>query len=88
LDFCSLNCFHVLPTKWLVIFYRACARGGKTNRALSLLQVVKDKGLPIDSYCYTAVIDACAKGGMWKKALSLLEEMQTKGIAPTEVTYR
>ena len=36
---------------------RACARGGKTRRALSMLQVVKDKGLPIDSYCYTAVID-------------------------------
>jgi pentatricopeptide repeat domain-containing protein 1 len=36
---------------------RACSRGGKTNKALTLLQVVKDKKLPIDNYCYTAVID-------------------------------
>lgn len=33
------------------------AKGGQTKRALGLLQVVKDKGLPVDSYCYTAVID-------------------------------
>eukprot|EP00980_Cylindrotheca_fusiformis_P013677 scaffold3515_cov126-Cylindrotheca_fusiformis.AAC.26 len=63
---------------------RACAKGGQSKRALSLLKVVKDKGLPLDSYCYTAVIDACAKGGMWKKALSLLDEMRARGIAPTE----
>lgn len=36
---------------------RACSRGGKTSQALTLLQVVKDKKLPIDDYCYTAVID-------------------------------
>jgi pentatricopeptide repeat domain-containing protein 1 len=66
---------------------RACAKGGKSQRALSLLQVVKDKGLPLDSYCYTAVIDACAKGGMWEKALALFDEMEEKGIEPTEVTY-
>ena len=66
---------------------RACAKGGNTKRALSLLQVVKDKGLPIDTYCYTAVIDACAKGKMWKKALSLLDEMKEKKIEPSEVTY-
>ena len=36
---------------------RACAKGGNIPKALSLLQVVKDKGLPVDSYCYTAVID-------------------------------
>ena len=66
---------------------RACAKGGKSQRALSLLQVVKDKGLPLDSYCYTAVMDACAKGGLWKKALELFDEMEEKGIEPTEVTY-
>lgn len=36
---------------------RACAKGRQTNRALALLQVVKDMKLPIDAYCYTAVID-------------------------------
>lgn len=41
----------------VVALVRACARGGNPKRALSLLQVVKDKGLPLDSYCYTAVID-------------------------------
>jgi pentatricopeptide repeat protein len=48
---------------------------------------VKDKGLPLDTYCYTAVIDACAKAKLWRKALSLLEEMQQQGIEPSEVTY-
>lgn len=36
---------------------RACAKGRQTKRALTLLQVVKDMKLPIDNYCYTAVID-------------------------------
>ncbi len=54
---------------------------------MSLLQVVKDKGLTLDTYFYTAVIDACAKAKMWKKALSLLDEMQQQGIEPSEVTY-
>lgn len=36
---------------------RACAKGRQTNRALTLLQVVKDMKLPLDNYCYTAVID-------------------------------
>ena len=66
---------------------RACAKGGNTQRALSLLQVVKDKGLPLDTYCYTAVIDACAKAKLWKRALELLDEMQQQGIEPSEVTY-
>jgi pentatricopeptide repeat protein len=52
-----------------------------------LLQVVKDKGLAIDTYCYTAAIEACSKAKMWRKALELLDEMQEKGVAPSEVTY-
>jgi pentatricopeptide repeat protein len=51
-----------------------------------LLQVVKDKGLAIDTYCYTAAIEACSKDG-WRKALELLKEMEDKGVAPSEVTY-
>jgi pentatricopeptide repeat protein len=47
------NLFHL----FLIRNRRACAKGGKTSRALTLLQVAKDKGLPVDSYCYTAVID-------------------------------
>lgn len=43
--------------------------------------------MPLDTYCYTAVIDACAKAKQWKKALSLLEEMQAAGIEPSQVTY-
>jgi pentatricopeptide repeat protein len=61
--------------------------GGQTRQALSLLQVVKDKGLAIDTYCYTAAIEACSKAKMWRKALELLDEMQEKGVAPSEVTY-
>ncbi|GKY92676.1 hypothetical protein MPSEU_000237700 [Mayamaea pseudoterrestris] len=66
---------------------RACAKGGKADRALSLLQVAEDTKLPVDAYCYTAAIEACAKVKMWKKALELLETMERLGIIPTEVTY-
>lgn len=52
-----------------------------------MLQVAQDKGLTIDTYCFTAAIEACAKAKMWKKALDLLHEMETKGIPPSEVTY-
>lgn len=52
-----------------------------------MLQVVKDKKLPIDSYCYTAAIEACAKGKMCDKALELLAEMEENGIEPSGVTY-
>jgi pentatricopeptide repeat protein len=41
----------------------------------------------LDTYCYTAAIEACANAGMWKKALELLGEMEKEGIAPSEVTY-
>jgi pentatricopeptide repeat protein len=61
--------------------------GGQTRQALALLQVVKDKGLAIDTYCYTAAIEACSKAKMWRKALELLNEMEEKGVAPSEVTY-
>lgn len=92
-DFTLCNCeyyltlFHIFPSWFPTKLQRACAKGGNTKRALSLLQVVKDKGLPLDTYCYTAVIDACAKAKMWKKALALLDEMQDQGIEPSEVTY-
>jgi pentatricopeptide repeat domain-containing protein 1 len=62
---------------------RACVKGGKTERALSLFQVGKDKGLVLDSYFYTAAIEACD----WSQALKLLDEMETYGIPPSEVAY-
>lgn len=62
---------------------RACAKGRQRSRALTLLQVMKDKGLPMDVYCYTAAIEACD----WKGALTLLAEMKDVGIEPSEVTY-
>ena len=74
-----VDTFRVKLTHWVI--------GGKTQRALTLLQVVKDKQLPIDGYCYTAAIEACAKAKMWKEALKLLDEMEERGIEPNEVTY-
>lgn len=44
---------------------------------------MKDKGLPLDSYCYTAAIEACD----WQQALKLLAEMEERGIVPSEVTF-
>lgn len=42
---------------------RACTMGGKTVRALNILQVVKDKKLPLDNYAYAAAIDASLRVG-------------------------
>jgi len=39
--------------------------------------------MPLDSYLYTAVIEACH----WQQSLELLAEMESKGIEPSEVTY-
>lgn len=58
-----------------------------TRRALTLFQVAKDLNLPVDTYFYTAAIEACSKAKMWKQALAMLDEMETKGIRPSEVTY-
>jgi pentatricopeptide repeat domain-containing protein 1 len=62
---------------------RACVKGNKIDRAKSLIQVVKAKGLPLDSYFYTAAMEAsdCSN------ALKLLHEMEAKNIPPTEVSY-
>jgi pentatricopeptide repeat protein len=76
-SFCSLHRIYIISA------IRACAKGGKTERALSLFQVVKDKGLPLDSYCYTAAIEACN----WQQALKLLAEMEERGMEPSEVAY-
>jgi pentatricopeptide repeat protein len=61
--------------------------GGKTSKALTLFQVAKDKGLPVDAYCYTAAIDACSKAKLWKRALELLNEMEARGVPPSDVTF-
>jgi pentatricopeptide repeat protein len=62
--------------------------GGKVSRALALLQVVKDKEMPLDAYVYTAAMEACAKGGDVINTMELFEEMEVQqGIAPTKVTY-
>ena len=37
--------------------HRACARGGMSKKALELLEEVKETGLTLDAYIYTAVID-------------------------------
>jgi pentatricopeptide repeat protein len=50
---------------------------------LTLIQVAKDKGLPLDSYFYTAAIEASD----WSNAVRLLNEMEQNGILPTEVSY-
>ena len=62
---------------------RACVKGDKLERAKSLIQVVKAKGLLLDSYFYTAAMEASD----WSSAIKLLHEMEANGIPPTEVSY-
>jgi pentatricopeptide repeat protein len=69
-------------------FYRAFAKGGKTERALTLYEVARSKKIVLDSYFYAAVIEAAANARLWKLALGLLSEMEAEGIHPTDVIFR
>ena len=68
---------------------RACTQTKSIKRALSLFQVAKDKGLPLDVHIYTAIINACSKSGKYysRKAIDLFYEMEHDYIQPNAFTY-
>lgn len=55
----------------------ACEAAGKWQRALGVLQGMKEKDKNL--YCYNAAISACEKGGAWVEAVELYERMKERG---------
>eukprot|EP00977_Amphora_coffeiformis_P023497 scaffold13479_cov166-Amphora_coffeaeformis.AAC.9 len=54
----------------------ACEAAGKWQRALGLLQEMKESEKNL--YCFNAAISACEKGGAWVEALELYETMKER----------
>ena len=94
----ALNIFHFMKNilnKYYegpnVISYNAaisaCRRCINLEKALELLQEMKDSGICPNVITYSAVISVCEKCGNLEKALELLQEMKDSGIRPNVITY-
>ena len=59
----------------------ACARGGEWRRALQLMGLMREAGVPANTITYSSAISACGKGLQWRRALQLLHEMQQEGLS-------
>ena len=57
------------------------------ERALELLEGMRERGIEPDVISYSAAISACEKGGQWERALELLEGMRERGIEPDVISY-
>ena len=58
------------------------------DRALSILNVMEQKGPPPNNYTYSSVIDAIAKSGKNpEQAEAILNRMSEAGVRPNFVTY-
>merc|ERR1712118_57970 len=61
--------------------------GGQWERALSLLDEMRERGVSPDVISFNAAISACEKGGQWERALSLLDEMRESGVSPNVISF-
>ena len=66
----------------------ACEKGGQWERALSLLDEMRESGVTPNVFSFNAAISACEKGGQVERALSLLEEMRESGVTPDEISFK
>ena len=62
----------------LVVAYE---KAGLWNRALEVLDVMKERRVPRDVPVYNTLIRACARGGQWELGRDLFEAMQAEGEA-------
>ena len=56
------------------------------ERALELLEEMRERGLKPDVISCSAAISACEKGGKWQSAVELLEEMRERGLKPDVIS--
>ena len=53
----------------------ACARAGRWERSLALLEQMRSRGVPPSVFCYNAAISACDRAGLADVAVGVLEDM-------------
>ena len=65
----------------------ACEKGGQWERALALLEEMRERAWSRNVISFNAAISACEKGGRWERALSLLDEMREAGVEPDVISF-
>merc|ERR1719375_630558 len=54
----------------------ALQQGGQWQRAIALLDQMREKGVKPDSKTYASVIATCVSSQQWKRAFKVLQRMQ------------
>ena len=57
------------------------------EKALHLIQCMKDEGVRRDSFTYLSEIGTCGAVGRWQEAVSLITAMKQDGARPSRVAY-
>jgi len=66
---------------------RACDLSGEWRRALNILKMMKDGGVPTDTLVYGNVMNACARDSRAQTVLQLLAQMRAEGLQPNAFCY-
>ncbi|CAM9346947.1 unnamed protein product, partial [Ectocarpus sp. 8 AP-2014] len=65
----------------------ACAVNGEWQKAVSLLDEMRQARMYPDARCYGNAMRACAAGGNWQLSLALLNTMKKEGVTRTAFNY-
>ena len=58
------------------------------ERALELLEEMRERGLKPNVISCNAAMSACAKVGKWERAVELLEKMKERGLKPDVISCK
>ncbi|EFN56272.1 hypothetical protein CHLNCDRAFT_51958 [Chlorella variabilis] len=65
-----------------------CAKAGKAEVVLAMMQEMEARGLPPDSVAHTILVMAHEKAGAWREALAAYRHMRDRGLERNSFTYR
>ena len=67
----------------------ACKRADppQVDRAVLVLDEMKQSQIPVSTGTYNAVLDCCRSGGAWRRGVHVFENMQKEGVKPNTNTY-
>mmetsp|Transcript_26325 Transcript_26325/g.72362 ORF Transcript_26325/g.72362 Transcript_26325/m.72362 type:complete len:1102 (-) Transcript_26325:190-3495(-) len=65
----------------------ACEKVRDYNKALRLLDEMKEKKVAKNEVTFSSAISACEKCGQWRIALDLLDQMKKEGAGQTAIAY-